>query len=241
MVTIDNRQIKAVLFDMDGVILNSMPYHVQAWKEALQGVECEVCEELLYLYEGAIEPATAVRIFCEHGCHITEKDFELVFQAQKRIFHAKYRHQITPYPEVPHLLQALHDLGLTMAVVTSSHLEIVMSTLPLEVSAYLSHIVTGDRISRRKPHPDPYLAAASALRLKNTECLVVENAPAGIQAAKAAGMECVAITTTLEAHHLKDADHTLEGHQALQEYLLCRVGPAIPFQSASSSFKVLHD
>lgn len=215
----DNKKIKAVLFDMDGVILDSMRYHVHAWKEAMRDFGCDVCEELLYLHEGAIEPKTAVNIFCSHGCTMSEEDFAHIFQRQKAIFHARYAAQVSPYREVPALLQNLHEGGLRLALVTSSHLEVVMSTLPAAILMYLSHVVTGDRVTRRKPHPDPYLAAASTLGLKPQECLVVENAPAGIRAAKAAGMPCVAITTTLAPHHLQEADVTIETHLALTKLL----------------------
>lgn len=210
-----NRQIKAVLFDMDGVILDSMRYHVRAWQEAMRDFGCEVCEELLYRHEGAIEPQTAVRIFCENGCSITEKDFHQIFQAQKHIFHQKYAHQISPYDEVLPVLHDLHSRGLRLAIVTSSHLEVVMATLPGEILMYISHIVTGDRVSRRKPHPEPYLTAASTLGLEPSACLVVENAPAGIRSAKGAGMRCVAISTTLHPKYLSEAEITIENHMSL--------------------------
>lgn len=216
----DDKEIKAVLFDMDGVILDSMKYHVHAWKEAMMDFGCEVCEELLYLHEGAIEPKTAVDIFCSHGCAMSEEDFARIFQMQKSIFHARYAAQVSPYTAVPSMLQNLHEGGLRLALVTSSHLEVVMSTLPATILMYLSHVVTGDRVTRRKPHPDPYLAAASALGMKPQECLVVENAPAGIRAAKAAGMRCVAISTTLAPHHLQEADVTVANHLALTSLLL---------------------
>lgn len=215
----DKKEIQAVLFDMDGVILDSMKYHVSAWKEAMRDFGCGICEELLYLHEGAIEPKTAVNIFCSHGCTMTEEDFHQIFQRQKSIFHNKYAAQVSPYTDVPSMLQNLHDGGLRLALVTSSHLDVVMSTLPATILMYLSYIVTGDRVTRRKPHPDPYLTAAAALGLKPQECLVVENAPAGIRAAKAAGMRCVAITTTLAPHHLQEADTTVANHLALTSLL----------------------
>jgi beta-phosphoglucomutase len=215
----DRGKIKAVLFDMDGVILDSMKYHVSAWKEAMRDFGCDICEELLYLHEGAIEPSTAVDIFCSHGCAMSEEDFAHIFQRQKAIFHAKYAAQVSPYKAVPSMLKTLHENGLCLAMVTSSHLEVVVSTLPATILMYLSHVVTGDRVTRRKPHPDPYLAAAYSLGLKPRECLVVENAPAGIRAAKAAGMECVAITTTLAPHHLREADVTVTNHLALTSFL----------------------
>lgn len=215
----DKKKIKAVLFDMDGVILDSMKYHVSAWTEAIRDFGCEICEELLYLHEGAIEPKTAVNIFCSHECAMTEEDFAYILQRQKSIFHARYAAQVSPYTDVPSMLQTLHTSGLRLALVTSSHWDVVMSTLPATILMYLSHVVTGDRVTRRKPHPDPYLAAASAFGLQPEECLVVENAPAGIRAAKAAGMQCVAITTTLAAHHLQEADITVSNHLALTSLL----------------------
>ncbi|MBE9571056.1 MAG: HAD family phosphatase, partial [Proteobacteria bacterium] len=97
--------------------------------------------------------------------------------------------------------------------------EILKKVLPPEIKSYMDHTVTGDQVSRRKPFPDPFLAALSALGQNPEACLVVENAPAGIMAAKAAALHCVALTTTLSEEHLSEADAVLSSHAELSDYL----------------------
>jgi beta-phosphoglucomutase len=78
--------------------------------------------------------------------------------------------------------------------------------LPLRIYNLFDYAVTGDHVKRGKPHPDPYLKAAKGLGLRPRECIVVENAPLGIESAKRAGMFCVALTTSLPREYLKRAD-----------------------------------
>ncbi|MGO9245133.1 MAG: HAD family hydrolase, partial [Verrucomicrobiia bacterium] len=79
-----------------------------------------------------------------------------------------------------------------------------------ERQAHFDFIITGDEVPRAKPFPDPYLTAARQLGLRPEECVVVENAPLGIEAARNAGMRCVAVETTLGKEYLTSADHVLQ-------------------------------
>ncbi len=90
------------------------------------------------------------------------------------------------------------------------------AVLPEELSSYFHHIVTGDEVERRKPHPDPYLEGLSGLGLNGADgAIAVENAPSGISSAKAAGLRCIAITTTLSEQELQKADMIIKRHNEL--------------------------
>ena len=210
---------KAVFFDMDGVILESMSFHVRAWQEVLNEKGVSVPEELIYLNEGAIEPKTAIAIFEKNGLPMDEDGFKCIFRRQMEIFTTSYQPMVHPYPEVPGLIGRLSDQGVKMALVTSSHMEVVKKVLPQKILDLMSYVVTGDEGLRRKPFPDPYLSAMQGLGFSADSCLVVENAPAGIAAAKAASLKCVAITTTLEPERLSHADVVLSSHRELEAYL----------------------
>ena len=207
------------MFDMDGVLLDSMPYHVKAWQEALSEIGLTVPPELIYLHEGAIEPETAVKIFCENGCSMDESGFHKLFSRQREIFSKKYQPHVKPYEGVEDLLKELQANGWIMSLVTSSHREVLDKVLPDQILELMHYVVTGDEVKRRKPHPDPYLAALYAIDAVPEKTLVVENAPAGIKAAKAANLKCVALTTTLSPEHLKEADDIVPNHEALAQYL----------------------
>jgi beta-phosphoglucomutase len=212
--------IRSVLFDMDGVILDSMPYHVRAWQEALSEKGFSVSAELLYLNEGAIEPDTAAAIFNDNERFVNADMFHEILGRQMEIFVTRYQPLIKPFPEVLQILKRLRDAGRQLALVTSSHAEILNKVLPSEIKSYMDHVVTGDQVNRRKPFPDPFLAALSALGQGPEVCLAVENAPAGIMAAKAAGLHCIALTTTLSEEQLPGADTVLRSHAKLIDYIL---------------------
>ena len=210
---------EALLFDMDGVIMDSMPWHVRAWQEAFQEFGLKVSEEALYLHEGAIEADTSRQIFLDQGVEPTEELFKKVLLRQREIFRQKYQPLVRPFPEVPDLLADLRRQGKKLALVTSSHQEILEVILPLSLRKLFHFVLTGDKVKRRKPHPEPYLRAKDELRAREEEALVVENAPAGIKAAKRAGLFCVALTTTLPPQHLKEADLILSSHRELYRLL----------------------
>jgi len=209
----------ALLFDLDGVILDSMPWHVRAWQEAFSTLGLEIPEEEIYLHEGAIELETARNLFKNQGIEPTPEFFRKAFALQKKIFKEKYQARVKPFPEVPDLLSDLRKEGRRLALVTSSHQEILEEVFPKSLASLFHYIVTGDQVSRRKPHPDPYLMGLSGLGASVEEALAVENAPAGVRSAKSAGLLCIAITTTLAPHHLKEADLVVEDHRNLKRVL----------------------
>ncbi len=210
---------EAVLFDMDGVVVDSMPWHVQAWREAFRVFGLDIPEETLYLHEGAIEVETSRKIFEDQGVTPTRELFERVLALQRRIFTEKYRHLVKPFPEIPDLLRDLRLEGRKLALVTSSHRQILEDILPKGLLGLFHFVLTGDQVRRRKPHPEPYLKAAESLGVARDKALAVENAPAGIKAAKGAGLFCVALTTTLSPEHLKEADLVVPDHKNLYRLL----------------------
>lgn len=210
---------KTVLFDMDGVILDSMPFHVKAWQEAMGEEGFNITPELLYLHEGAIEPETAVSIFRSNGCAMSKQQFDRVLERQIGIFRRRYFPLVRPYPEIEPILDSLKSQGCKMAIVTSSHSSIMEDVLPHGIRKQMSCIVTGDMVERRKPDPAPYLEAMTRTGSSADNCIVVENAPAGIKAARAAEARCIAIKTTLSGEHLAEADHIADNHRQMYQLI----------------------
>ena len=210
---------EALCFDMDGVVVDSMPWHVRAWQEAFRAFGLNVPEETLYLHEGAIEAETSRKIFEDQGVEPSPELFEKVLALQRRIFTEKYRALVRPFPEIPDLLADLRAQGRSLALVTSSHREILEEILPKDILGLFHFVLTGDQVKRRKPHPEPYQKATESLKVPPEEALAVENAPAGIKAAKNAGLFCIALTTTLSPEHLQEADVIVADHQNLYRLL----------------------
>ncbi len=213
-----SQKIYGALFDMDGVILDSMPYHVKAWKDAFKDKGLKVDEKFFYLYEGAIEPEVACRLFGQNGADLSLNDFFQIHQLQKRYFLERYSSRVKPFDGAAELIEWLKTNGTKTALVTSSHEEILEAVLPEHLKTLFDYIVTGNSIKRRKPHPDPYLAGIKGIgAIPRNGSVAIENAPAGIESAKRAGLHCIAITTTLNRRYLKDADRIVDDHKELIE------------------------
>jgi beta-phosphoglucomutase-like phosphatase (HAD superfamily) len=117
--------------------------------------------------------------------------------------------QVKQYPRAFETIDELRRRGFKVALVTACALKNMQHSLNTEDRAHFDFIITGDEVPRAKPFPDPYLTAARRLGLSPKECLVVENAPLGIESARNAGMQCAAIETTLRRKYLASADYVL--------------------------------
>ncbi|MFN3568226.1 MAG: HAD family hydrolase [Caldimicrobium sp.] len=209
-----------IFFDLDGVILDSMKYHAKAWILAFREFGLSFMEEEIYLHEGAIELETAKPLFLNKGFNPTMEFFQKAFKLQKRIFKEKFSSLVKPYPEIPELLMDLKRERKKLALVTSSSQEILEEVFPKELKPFFEVFITGDKIKRRKPHPDPYLKAKEFFNVPNDQCLAVENSPAGIKSAKSANLLCIALTTTLSPEYLSSADYIVRSHKDLRTLLL---------------------
>ncbi|MEI6631695.1 MAG: HAD family phosphatase [bacterium] len=195
---------KAVLFDMDGVIVDSMPYHYLAWYEALRplGVRVNVFE--VYLREGERWDKSLKDFLAHAGMRPSKRRLAKIFKLRQKIFRYYFKRRIFEGAEV--FLRCLKNNGYTLGLVTGTPMIEVKKILPPKIKGLFTAIVSGEMVKLGKPHPAPYLKAAQLLKLKPRECLVVENAPLGIRSAKAAGMFCIAVTTSLPREYLKNAD-----------------------------------
>lgn len=200
--------IKAVLFDLDGVLVKSMPYHFRAWKWAFQKNEISVTQQLLALHEGLRSADMAREIAKAAGITLDDSKIEQIV-LEKRDYYQKIA-KIEFYPNAMEVVEKIQKLALQPGIVTSCVRNSLNRAIPESQQPFFEYIVTGDEIKNGKPNPDPFLLAAKHLQRAASECLVIENAPLGIQAAKAAGMLCVAITTTLERQYLAGADFIID-------------------------------
>ena len=200
----------AVLFDLDGVILDSMPQHARAWQEVLRSRGLEVPLDFIFRNEGALGREVLQKFFREYqgqdlDPRLLERvmaELETMLQEQAKIYLERYAQRVRPFPQAAGVLAAMARAGLATALVTSSRRSVVEGCLDPELLGRFRAVITADDVSRHKPHPDPYLSGAGALGLDPKHCLVVENAPPGVASALAAGATCYALTTTLPAQYL---------------------------------------
>ena len=204
MLEVSGRTIGAVLFDFDGVLIRSLEDHYSSWNAILSEFGVTLQWDEFAVTEGQSLFAIA-RQFCKnhsidpsHAEDIAKRKNELYLSTAK----------IKSYDGVFPLLDFLQALGIPMGVVTGAHRDRFNVSASPTMLAYFKSVVTADEVGKTKPNPEPYLTAASSLGVAPTGCLVVENAPLGIQAAKNAGMWCYAVTTTLDSTYLEGADWT---------------------------------
>lgn len=195
---------KAIIFDMDGVIVDSMPYHYLAWYEALRPYGVRITCFDVYSREGERWQKSLQDFLRYAGIKPGPKIIANIFKERQKIFKGYFKRFI--FKGVKEFLTCLKNKGYLLGLVTGTPWIEVKKILPQDMQDLFDSIVTGDCVENGKPHPEPYLKAAKKLKVKPKECIVVENAPLGIRSAKSAGMFCFAIVTSLPKEYLKEAD-----------------------------------
>lgn len=198
---------KAVIFDMDGVLVDSMPYHFIAWYEALRPYGVRVSCFDVYAKEGERWERTLVDLLTSRKLRPTDRLLAEIFKKRQEIFKRYFQRFI--FQGAAEVLTCIHKKGLKLGLVTGTPIEEIKRILPARIRKLFTAIISGDQVKKGKPHPEPYLMAAGRLGVTPKDCLVVENAPFGIISAQKAGMFCIAVTTSLPKEYLK-ADLVVE-------------------------------
>ncbi|MFA5039140.1 MAG: HAD family phosphatase [Candidatus Omnitrophota bacterium] len=210
-------KIDAVIFDMDGVITDTMPYHYRAWKKvyAGEGLLVEECE--VYLREGQPGHRMIRQIFREHGKVFHEGLAKRMLEQKERIFKRIVRPVFVPGARA--FLRHLRGKNIRTALVTGTARHEVHKILQGDFLDRFDAIVTGDEVKHGKPNPEPFLTALKKLKIRPDEAVVVENAPFGIFSAKKARLKCIALETYLDRAYLKDADYIVSSFRDLRKRL----------------------
>lgn len=188
--------IKAVLFDMDGVLYDSMPNHAKAWSTAVTEFGLNMSPHEAYLHEGRTGSGTINILAQRHwGRDATTEEMEQIYAAKSRVFNSCPQAQ--PMPGAARLLQSLKELGLTIVLVTGSAQHSLLTRLAHDFPGIFSpeRMVTAFDVKHGKPHPEPYLMGLAKAGVSATEAVVIENAPLGVEAAHAAGIYTMAVNT----------------------------------------------
>jgi HAD superfamily hydrolase (TIGR01509 family) len=187
---------KAVLFDMDGVLFNSMPYHAVAWTKALQKHGFHFEEREAFLHEGRTGAST-INIVSQRqlGKDATEDEIKAIYQ-DKCIEFNKFP-LAQPFDGDLELLHKVKASGLMSILVTGSGQKSLLGRLEKNYPGIFKPelMVTAFDVKIGKPNPEPYLMGLKKGKLKPNEAIVVENAPLGIQSSVAAGIFTVAVNT----------------------------------------------
>jgi haloacid dehalogenase superfamily, subfamily IA, variant 3 with third motif having DD or ED len=197
--------IKGVLFDMDGVLVDSESFICKAAIMMFSELGIKVLPEDFQPFVGMGENRYLGGVADQHRISV---DIEQVKARTYEIYQKIVRGKLSPLPGAHEFISKCRNKGLKLALATSADtikMEVNLKEIGLSRDSFHS-VVTGLDVEKKKPFPDIYLKAAECLGLKPIDCLVVEDAVSGIESGKAAGCKCLAITSSFNAASLKEAD-----------------------------------
>lgn len=190
------KRFKAALIDMDGVLYDSMRGHAASWKKMCDEIGLDTDRDEFYMYEGMTGKATINLLMKrERGHEVSDEEAARMYAIKTANFKA-----LGPAPVMPgaqRMIAALGALGMTRVLVTGSAQASLLDKLEHD---YPGVFVDGRRVTaldvkHGKPYPEPYLKGAALVDADPADCMVVENAPLGVRAGKAAGCFVCAVMT----------------------------------------------
>ncbi len=189
--------LKAVLFDMDGVLYDSMKWHAKSWKETMDEFDIPSTADEFYLYEGMVGRSTINHLMNrERNRNATPEETDAIYKRKTELFSEYNDGSLIPYAY--DFVKQVHDDRLICAIVTGSGQPTLINKIETNFPGLFSkeRIVTAFDVKHGKPHPEPYLMGLEkAGHLKPNQAIVIENAPRGVEAAVAAGIFTIAINT----------------------------------------------
>lgn len=201
------REIAAVVFDLDGLLVDSEPLQAWAWDAYARRFGTRLHDDVLARMLG-LRAVDASRIFVEMlDLPVTP---DVAVRERDELFLDAVPGRIAAHRGAAELVEALRERGVPLALATSGHRRYVdLALASAGLAGAFDAEVTGDQVERGKPHPDIYLRAAALLEIAPQHCLALEDAPNGVRAALAAGMICFAILESGTAAGVEDADEVL--------------------------------
>jgi HAD superfamily hydrolase (TIGR01509 family) len=206
-------QISTLIFDMDGVITDTMPYHYRAWKAVFASEGIQASHEDVYKREGQKGIDSVRELFAEKEKRYMESIGKKLLREKERLFKRIFKRKFIVGSRA--FIKKFHSQGFKLALVTGTSRHEAQKLLPKDLWDCFDVTVCGSDVQNGKPHPEPYLKALAKLKVKPKDAVVFENAPFGIRSAKAAGLYCLALETSLPASYLKGANAIFPSFKAI--------------------------
>ncbi|MFH1652300.1 MAG: HAD family phosphatase [Chloroflexota bacterium] len=216
-----DRKLEAVIWDMDGVIVDSGLAHYRSWRVAFRKRGVDFREDTFQRYFGRRNDS----IIRENlGRPVSDQELEEFINEKETGFRRRIARSVRAFPGALELLRGLGAAGIKTAVASSAPPENIALVLRrLVIKDCFDAIVYGSEVTEGKPSPQGFLLAARKLGVPPDNCMVMEDAVAGVAAAKRAGMLCVAVTNTHPADRLGEADLVVASLEAVDVAALQRL------------------
>ena len=216
--------IRAIVFDFDGVLANSEPLHLLSYQAVLEELGIELTRDEYYAHYLGFDDVTAFRVISgRRGQQWSEEQIRAILDRKTVIFDDIVASRDVLYPEaVPCIRRLAESLPLGIASGALRH-EIAAILRRARLEEYFGFIVAAGETPAGKPAPDPYRRAAELHGLPAGECVAIEDSRWGIESAKGAGLRCVGITQTYTAEALPGADVIIDSLDQFTVDLLARL------------------
>ena len=203
---------QAVIFDLDGTLIDNNSYHRQTWEKYLEKIGKKISEEEFNANMNGRTNEDAIKYI--FGKDISNEDSLKHTLEKESLYREIYKPFIKPVPGLIDFLEILKSKNIPMAIATSGiqpNIDFMFENIPIK--QYFDLVVNSSHIKKGKPDPEIYLKVASLLHVSPKNCLVFEDAAVGIKSAKAAGMKVIAVATTQPKEELAEADEIMDDYR----------------------------
>ncbi len=213
----------AIVFDFDGVVIDSEPIHLMGFQQVLAPLGVDITEAQYYETYLGYDDRDCIRIASgDHGVQITDEQLIQLIAEKTQLVQAALTKSVTALDGALELIRAAYDTGMPLAICSGAlRDEIELPCRTLGILEKFSVVVSAQDVAVSKPDPACYLLALQQLRsatgkqLPADKCIAIEDSPAGIESARSAGMKTLAVTTSYPAVHLTAADRIVESLAAV--------------------------
>ena len=199
---------KAIIFDMDGTLIDNMSIHLDIWVDFLAERGVTVTQEAFHRQTSGMRNPEIMRQFIDPN--LTDEEVLALQEEKESLYRKLHAGHMEPMPGSIEFFAAAKAQGLKLAVATSAYRPNVDFTLDgLGIRPYFQAVVSAEDVVNGKPNPDPFLLAAQQLGVAPEQCLVFEDAESGIEAARRAGMRAFYITSTTKPEDIPNQPHII--------------------------------
>jgi HAD superfamily hydrolase (TIGR01509 family) len=208
--------LRAVIFDMDGVILDSQPYHFAVEEKIFRAKGIAVSTEESHSFVGMAGDRMWETVKNRYNLQESVADL-MAFDNRIRVEYFASLKDVQPMPGIMELLEELRRNSIKTALASSSSVEVIdVFISKLGIARFFQRIVSGDFVEKGKPAPDIFIHTARALQEAAADCVVIEDSANGVKAAKAAGMKCIGFSNANSGDQdLSPADMVIDDFKKL--------------------------
>lgn len=195
--------LKAIIFDLDGTLVDSLPYHHESWRIFFKknNIEENDFNEIYKNYKGGGTLELMTSVF---GDIYTKDELEKMSDDKEVIFRDIYRSKIFPINGLRKFLDSLKKNNILLSIGSNAIRKNVLMTIKeLGITNYFSSIICGDEVSKGKPNPEMYIKTLSNLKVNKNECIIFEDSIEGVTAAKNANIKAIGVTSSQSSEILK--------------------------------------